>query len=144
MGDRKRYKSISILVFTIYLSSLGSPQDSCLLSPKHFTHSIDVIPAMSSIYRIFITDFGSLQPQIRKKYDSILVPVIPRVGDIIAYFYSPRPDDDDIDDVDLKVTSVRLFCQPEYESFKIKQGQESHFWDQSFDHHAEITVDKAD
>jgi hypothetical protein len=99
---------------------------------------------MSSIYRIWINDFGSLQQQIKKKEDSILLPVIPRVGDIILYFYELHPEADDTEDIYLKVTSVTIFCQPSFDKLNIKLGQESTFWDEAFDYHAEITVDKSD
>lgn len=99
---------------------------------------------MSSIYRIWIKDFGSLKQLIKKEKDSILLPVIPRVGDIIIYFYSLHPETDETEDVDLKVTAVKLLCQPHSDIFNIPTGQESKFWDKGFDYHAEIAVDRAD
>ena len=99
---------------------------------------------MASIYRIWITDFGTLQHQVRKKQDGILLPVFPRVGDIILYFYQTHPEVDETKDIDLKVTSVKILCQPGLDSFDLQPGQESEFWDESFTYHAEITVDKVD
>lgn len=97
---------------------------------------------MATIYRILIQDFGSLKQQIRKEYDSILLPTIPSVGDIIDYFYAPHPEADETEDIDLKVTSVKLLCQPGADKFDIPLGQESKFWDSGFDYHAEIKVDR--
>lgn len=99
---------------------------------------------MSSIYRIWITDFGSLQQQVRNKQDSILLPVIPRVGDIILYFCSVLPGGDETKDIDLKVTSVKILCQSGLDNFNIKLGEESKFWDKYFTYHAKIEVDKVD
>ncbi|BDM83842.1 hypothetical protein [Acaryochloris marina] len=98
---------------------------------------------MSSIYRILITDFGALKKQIRKKEDGVLLPVIPRVGDIIVYFYQVHPEVDDTKEIDLKVTSVKILCQPGLDNFNIEPGQESKFWDEAFTFHAEIKVDEA-
>ena len=97
---------------------------------------------MASIYRIWIRDFGTLKQQIGKDEDSILLPVIPRVGDILLYFYLPHPDADETEDIDLKVTSVKLLCQPGSDKFNIPLGQESKFWDNGFSYHAEIEVDR--
>ena len=69
---------------------------------------------------------------------------MPRVGDIIAYFYSVDPEANDTEDIDLKVTSVKILCQPYFGSLNIEPGQESKFWDEAFSYHAEITLDKAD
>lgn len=99
---------------------------------------------MSSIYRIWITDFGSLQKQVEKKDDSILLPVMPRIGDIIAYFYSVNPEANGTEDIDLKVTSVKILCQPHFDGLNIEPGEESEFWDRAFSYHAETTVDKVD
>lgn len=99
---------------------------------------------MASIYRIWIQDFGSLQQQIRKKNDLILLPVIPRIGDIIEYFYMSHPEADDTENVTLKVTSVKLLCQPGVDNLNISMGKETQFWDDSFSYHAEITVDRTD
>ena len=58
---------------------------------------------MASIYRILIYDFGSLQKQIKKKQDSILLPVMPRVGDVINYFYTEDTETEEIKSVDLSL-----------------------------------------
>ena len=100
---------------------------------------------MASIYRILISDFGVLKQQIKKGHDSILLPVIPRVGDFIRYFYTPDSNGDESEEIiDIKVTSVKLYCQEDSDNFDIPLGQESQFWDNGFSHHAEIEVDRAD
>ena len=99
--------------------------------------------SMPSIYRIWIRDFGALKQQVGKQYDSILLPVIPRVGDTILYFYLPHPEADETEDIDLKVTSVKLLCQPDSDKFNIPLGQESKFCDDEVSYHAEIAVDRA-
>ena len=96
---------------------------------------------MASIYRIWIQDFGSLQKQVKKKRDNVLLPVIPRVGEIIEYFYAEHPEAEETKTVDLQVTSVKILCQPEADFLDIKPGQESKFWDDAFTYHAVIKVD---
>ena len=97
---------------------------------------------MASIYRVWITDFGSLKQEINRKDDSVLLPVFPRIGDIILYFYPLDPKEDETEEIELEVTSVNIYCQPDLDNHNIKPGQESKFWDDAFTYHAKITVDK--